>query len=144
MKVTIKMEGYEELTVDMKPEGSTKIEGQSCSQYARFFDDGCTGWSRDPEYNLMFLRCQEQHANERLKTKGHLFLNEVYDSLGIPRTKAGQMVGWIYDSNNGDNYVDFGIFNGSENSRAFVNGRERSILLDFNVDGDIWNLIEEE
>ena len=114
------------------------------SEYARFYDDGNTEWSKDPEYNLMFLRKQQEYANELLKSRGHLFLNEVYDMLGIPRTQAGQMVGWIYDEKNpvGDNYVDFGIYDmDNERKRAFVNGYERTILLDFNVDGVIYNKI---
>lgn len=114
------------------------------SDYARFFDDGCTGWEKDPEMNLMFLKRQQNYANERLQRKGHLFLNEVYDMLGIPRTKAGQIVGWIYDEKNpiGDNFVDFGIYDiHSEAKRNFVNGYERTILLDFNVDGNITDLI---
>lgn len=124
---------------------------QGISEYARFFDE----WSsvdhkKDPEYNLMFLRRQQDYANEVLKSRGHLFLNEVYDMLGIPRTKAGQVVGWIYNEENpnGDNYVDFGIYNLSnlsdsqkERKMAFVNGHEYSILLDFNVDGPIYDLI---
>lgn len=112
------------------------------SEYARFFDDGCAGWTKDPEYNLMFLRDQQRYANDLLKAKGHLFLNEVYDLLGIPRTKAGQIVGWIYDEKhpNGDNFVDFGIYDTNKTAnRDFVNGYERTILLDFNVDGNIWD-----
>ena len=112
------------------------------SEYARFFDDGCAGWTKDPEYNLMFLRDQQRYANDLLKSKGHLFLNEVYDLLGIPRTKAGQIVGWIYDEKhpNGDNFVDFGIYDTNKTAnRDFVNGSERTILLDFNVDGNIWD-----
>ena len=73
-----------------------------------------------------------------------MFLNEVYDMLGIDRTKAGNIVGWIYDEKNpvGDNYIDFGIYNvDSERNRAFVNGYERNILLDFNVDGNILEMI---
>ena len=92
----------------------------------------------------MFLRRQEDWANELLKAKGHLFLNEVYDMLGIPRTKAGQVVGWIYDEKNpiGDNFVDFGIYDiHRPRNRDFVNGIERTILLDFNVDGNILDLI---
>lgn len=114
------------------------------SEYARFYDDGNTEWSKDPEYNLMFLRKQQEYANELLKSRGHLFLNEVYDMLGIPRSKAGQIVGWIYDEKNpnGDNYVDFGIYDmDNERKRAFVNGYERTILLDFNVDGVIYDMI---
>lgn len=114
------------------------------SDYARFFDDGCTGWEKDSEYNLMFLRAQQQFANDKLRASGHLFLNEVYDMLGIPRTKAGQVVGWVYNTENpiGDNYVDFGMYDmHREVVRNFVNGYERTILLDFNVDGNIWDLM---
>ena len=92
----------------------------------------------------MFLRRQQDAANEILKDKGHMFLNEVYDMLGIHRTSAGQIVGWIYDEKNpiGDNYIDFGIYDVNKpKNRDFVNGIERSILLDFNVDGVIYNLI---
>ena len=115
------------------------------SPYARFYDDGCAGWDKDAEYNLMFLRQQQAYANDLLKTRGHLLLNEVYDMLGIPRSKAGMVVGWIYDEENaiGDNYVDFGIYDSyRENARDFVNGRERVILLDFNVDGNIYELMQ--
>lgn len=128
-----------------------------CSDYARYFDENCAHWDSDPEYNLVFLRAQQQYANDLLRTKGHLFLNEVYDMLGIPRTKAGQVVGWYYDEKNptGDNYVDFGIYNTNvsgyrndytndtiaEERRDFVNGYKKTILLDFNVDGNIWDLI---
>ena len=64
--------------------------------------------------------------------------------LAIPRTKAGQVVGWIYDEKHpiGDNFVDFGIIDiNDERKRAFMNGYERNILLDFNVDGNILDLI---
>ena len=114
------------------------------SDYAKCFDDGCTGWTKNGEMKLMFLRRELDWANERLKARGYLFLNEVYESLGIPRTKAGQVVGWVYDEKNprGDNYVDFGIYNiYDEKARDFVNGYERSIWLDFNVDGNILDLI---
>lgn len=115
---------------------------EEISEFARFFDDGNTGWTKDPEYNLKFLRCQQNYANDLLRNKGYLFLNEVYNLLGIPETRAGNVVGWIYDEKNpvGDNYVDFGIYKGREGNRLFVNGRERSVLLDFNVDGPILDL----
>ena len=75
-----------------------------------------------------------------------MFLNEVYDALGIPLTKAGQVVGWIYNPNDKtiNSYVDFGIFNQNKQSNLFVNGYERSIKLDFNVDGVIWNSVNYE
>lgn len=114
------------------------------SPYARFYDDGCEGWQKDSEYNLMFLRAEQNYANDRLKARGYLFLNEVYERLGIPTTKAGQMVGWVYkpDDPKYSNYVDFGIYDMyRQKCREFVNGHERTILLDFNVDGDILDLI---
>lgn len=151
LKYNIKAKEVEETTVDEKT-GEEKVtkktvnvaDPNNYSTYARFFDDGCTGWTKDPEYNLMFLKNQQRYANDLLKSRGHLFLNEVYDMLGIPRTKAGQVVGWIYDEEypNGDNFVDFGIYDlYNEKARDFVNGYEKTILLDFNVDGDIMNLI---
>lgn len=116
------------------------------SPYARFFDAASKDFEKDPEYNLMFLRSQQNYANELLKSRGHVFLNEVYDLLDIPRTQAGQVVGWIYDPNNpkcqGDNYIDFGIYDNNDLAkRRFVNGLEYNILLDFNVDGVIYDKI---
>lgn len=114
------------------------------SDYAKFFDESCAGWTKDPELNLCFLKRQQDYANEVLKAKGYLFLNDAYEMLGIQRTKAGQCVGWIYDEKNpvGDNCVDFGIYDTyKEGCRNFVNGYERSILLDFNVDGNILDMI---
>lgn len=67
-------------------------------------------------------------------------MNEVYEMLGFPITKAGASVGWIYNKDEpvGDNFVDFGIYNlNSQKAHDFVNGYERSIVLDFNVDGPI-------
>ena len=113
------------------------------SDYARFFDESCAAWQNDAEYNLTFLKAQQQYANDLLKSRGRLFLNEVYRMLGIDETKAGQVVGWVYNPDNptGDNFVDFGIYNMQrERVRAFVNGYEPNILLDFNVDGVIWDL----
>lgn len=114
------------------------------SDYARFFAEGQMGWEKDPEHNLYFLKCQERIANEKLQERGHLFLNEVYDLIDVPRTKAGQIMGWVWDPDNADidNYVDFGIYNIDDaRKRAFVNGDECNILLDFNVEGNVWDLM---
>lgn len=118
----------------------TTVGPNGASIYARFFDQMCSNWSPRPEYNLIFLQAQQAYANDMLHARGHVFLNEVYDMLDIPRTKAGAVVGWV--KNNGDNFIDFGIFD-RDNSRArdFVNGREGAILLDFNVDGVVYDLI---
>lgn len=115
------------------------------SIYSVFFDEYNPNWSKDPEINKLFLRSQQNYLNDLLHARGHLFLNEVYDSLGFNHSQAGSVVGWIL-SPDGDNYVDLGVFNGSdaEEIRDFVNGREGSVLLDFNVDGLIYNRIPNE
>ena len=150
LKYNIKAKEFETVTVDEK--GKEKVEKEIVnvadpnlySDYARFFDESCAGWSKDAEANFTFLKCQQNYANNKLKAQGYLFLNDVYKMLGIPATKAGQVVGWIYDEKNpiGDNFVDFGILNVDvERVRAFVNGYERNILLDFNVDGNILDMM---
>lgn len=145
INITIKIDDCEVVNVTKEIENEVKTEDKAeinVSHYARFFDDGCIGWEKDSEYNLMFLKAQQDYANDRLKAEGHLFLNEVYDMLGIPRSKEGQLVGWIYRTDNpvGDNRVDFGLH--EERNSDFVNGRTNVILLDFNVDGNILELIE--
>lgn len=112
------------------------------SQYAKFFDELCPDFKKNAEYNMIFLKAQQNYANDMLRSRGHVFLNEVYDSLGIPRTGAGAAVGWVHGKG-GDDFIDFGIFDDRTNERVrdFVNGRENAILLDFNVDGVIWDKI---
>ena len=126
------------------------VNPSDISAYARFFEEYTKDekgnsikndyWNNDNEYNLMFIKKIERYANDRLKIKGFLFLNEVYEMLGLPRTKEGQIVGWVYDENNeeGDNYVDFGLYKDNLSYSDFVNGFENAILLDFNVDGNVW------
>lgn len=114
------------------------------SPYAIVYDDGNIGWEKDPELNKFFLLEMQDFANAKLRERGHMFLNDVYDLLGARRTKAGAQVGWIYDEKHpvGDNYIDFGIFDIHNPDKVrFINGYERSILLDFNVDGVILDLI---
>lgn len=122
-----------------------RVGPEAESIYAKFFDPTCPAWSPDPEVNMLFLNCQQQFLNDRLHVYGHVFLNEAYDALGIPRTRAGQVVGWVLSGDGEtDNYIDFGIFDGKKQvTRDFVNGREGSILLDFNVDGLIYDKLED-
>ena len=121
--------------------GSMDDGRMSLSPYARFFNSSCPGWSKDPEMNKLFLKQIENYMNEKLKAQSYLFLNEVYDQLGMARSKVGQIVGWIYNPENptGDNHVDFDIY--SDRNQDFVNGIETDALLDFNVDGYILNIL---
>lgn len=140
----------EETVTEKGPDGKNKkvkktvdeLDPNHTSQYARFFDDGSKNWGKNPEYNMLFLKAQQNYANDLLKARGHVFLNEVYDMLGIPRSQAGSVVGWVLNEEN-DNFVDFGMYNVNDvHARDFINGYESSILLDFNVDGVIYDLID--
>ena len=138
--ITIETDGEGKVNVTTETDERDKAgKDEPCdfSQYARFFDDGRVGWTKDPEYNLMFLKQQECFANDKLRAQGYLLLNDVYDMLGIPRSKVGMVVGWIYDKENhiGDNRVDFGLY--SKQNQEFINGYRAVAILDFNVDGDI-------
>ena len=136
------------LDEDGNPTGETTTEtveevtNSHISDYAKFFDECCPAWSKDSERNLMFLKAQQNYANDLLHARGYVFLNEVYDLLGIPKTSAGQIIGWIDNTEHGDGYIDFDIYDRTrEGNRMFVNGHERSVLLDFNVDGPILDYI---
>lgn len=131
------------------------LNGKDCSMYARLFDkqiydddgiswSGSSQWSPNAEYNATTLVLKCNWANDHLKAHGYLFLNELYDELGFPKTQAGQAVGWVYDGN-GDNYISFGpevdaIINKTEGFTDFRDGRP--ILVDFNVDGVMWDMID--
>ena len=139
--------GTREVTVEdpktKKKTTTIKVAPGDPSIYARFFDESSSSWSKESEYNFIFLKAQQNYANDLLHARGHIFLNEVYDMLGLERSKAGAVVGWLLTKNGStDNFVNFGIFDDSDRARDFVNGFEGSILLDFNVDGVIFDKLE--
>lgn len=111
------------------------------SIYARVFDEGSTQWSREPNKNQFFLRATQDYANDLLRSKGIVFLNDIYDMLGLARSPEGQVVGWVNGSKNGDGYIDFGIFENADKftSIRFIRGDERNVILDFNVDGVVYD-----
>ena len=131
---------------EKKVKKTIKVIGDTeCSPYARIFDELNPYWEKDYDLRMFFLRQQRQYAEDKLIIHKYLFLNDVYDLLGFPKTKKGQVVGWIYEPDNkiGDNYVDFGVFDiMKQGSRDFINGYEPAILLDFNIDGPILERIK--
>lgn len=159
LRYNIKAEEIEEKVVDENGEEKvvkksvSVVNPSEISGYARFFEkytvdkDGNQiinpNWESNNEYNIMFLKAQERYANDLLRSRGHLFLNEVYDMLGLPRSKAGQVVGWVYSEDNpvGDNFVDFGLYADNLSYSDYVNGFDPAILLDFNVDGNVLDLM---
>lgn len=114
---------------------------RTVSGFAKFFDEYSTQYQPNAENNLYFLRLQQNHANDMLRVRGHVYLNEVYDMLGLPRTREGGIYGWIMNGD-GTTNIDFGIYNiDNPSGRSFVNGYEKAILLDFNVSGIMWDQI---
>lgn len=138
----------ETVTDDMGNEKQVDKIVKACnplgSPYAFLFDECNHNWQRTPDYNQMFLNAQMNWANDVLRTRGYITLNEVLESIGIDPTPAGFVVGWVYKdgkNENGDTFVDFGLDSDSENVKYFLSGDEPSVWLDFNVQGNIMNLI---
>lgn len=128
----------EDETIDGKIKALRKADPNRWSPYAKFFDEYNANWKKNPEFNRIFIQAQQNYVNHLLQARGHVFLNEVYDGLGFDHTQAGAVVGWVIGQD-GDNYIDFGMF--EDVNSKFVNGWERSIILDFNVDGVIYDKI---
>jgi hypothetical protein len=128
-----------------KIEGSKKtakvLEVVGPDHYRRVFDPSNIHYERTSEFNRIFLDIQERTFNQRLQAYGYVFLNDVYVALGFPRTTAGNVVGWIYKSERGDGYIDFGLY--EAHAQDFIMGRTPELVLNFNVDGAILDLIEE-
>ncbi len=137
-------EGKVSETVKGKTKQVTRQVYPHGSPYARCFDAVNTKEFKKnrPDLNLVLIMAVERYANIKLQTQGYLFLNEVYRDLGMDETPNGQIVGWMYDTTRGDGFIDFGINNPeNEMARKFLRGEEDSVWLDFNVDGQIYDLI---
>jgi hypothetical protein len=108
-----------------------------------WFDETNVNWTRSAKSNYLFLKGHQAHMNRLLNIRGHVFLNDVFDALSLPRTREGQITGWLYNNPKGDNFVDFGFMTGQDpHTVAFRNEVEKTVRLNFNIDRDpIFNLI---
>jgi Family of unknown function (DUF6353) len=114
------------------------INPDHMSAYAVLFNESSANWTKDAELNRIFLTANQNHANQMLLARGHVFLNEIYDMLDIPRSSWGSVVGWVHNQDR-DSHIDFGMW--EDRAERFMNGEERSVWLDFNVDGIIYDKI---
>lgn len=144
LRYNIKAEEIEETVTDekgkeKKVKKSIEVADLNASGYVKYFTRSNPYWEEDSSYVEMFLRSQQNYANDKLKATGHLTLNDVYDMLGFHDSKAGMVVGWIYDLDhpNGDNYVEFDVK--KVNLPNEQDGYEEAYAIDFNVDGNIYN-----
>ena len=131
---------HEDGTTEIVKSTVNVADPNAISDYAFFFDESCLAWTRDAETNFMIAKNSQAQLNDKFQRQGYLYLNDVRDAFGLPRTKAGQVVGWLLGGPDNDGYIDLGIFNpDSERARAFVNGYEKNLMIEPNVDGNIWD-----
>ena len=150
----IKMKEVE--TVEEDPETGKKkkkkdilavVEDSPIGDYVEYFERPNLFAEKSIEGNLLFLRMKERLANDMLKAHASdgvpLFLNEVRKELGFPPTKIGHRVGWIYnpDDPTRDSEVKFRIQVVKKPCITDDGGTlyEDTIMIDFNVDGDVWS-----
>lgn len=112
------------------------------------FDDRCKGFERNPYYNVEYLENIQALLNQRLKDRGCVFLNELYDMLELPRTHFGSVTGWVQDGDISKGCVDLGLFARIESHGVMIEANERAfkgdipeIILTPNIDGNILDLI---
>ena len=111
------------------------------SDYSRFFQSGCKGFDASSgRYNLLYLKGIQAMFNNKLIADGYVMLNDVYRELGFDTIPEGWSIGWVYDEANpiGDNYIDFGLYEARNKNQRAVNDWEPVILMDFNVDGNLY------
>lgn len=111
------------------------------SDYSRFFQSGCKGFDASSgRYNLLYLKGIQAMFNNKLIADGYVMLNDVYRELGFDTIPEGWSIGWVYDESNpiGDNYIDFGLYEARNKNQRAVNDWEPVILMDFNVDGNLY------
>ena len=111
------------------------------SDYSRFFQSGCRGFDENSgRYNILYLKGIQAMFNNKLIADGYVMLNDVYRELGFDTIPEGWSIGWVYDEANpiGDNYIDFGLYEARNKNQRAVNDWEPVILMDFNVDGNLY------
>lgn len=150
LRYGVEREKIEETVTDENGKKKTKkseveVISSTPSDYVRYWEQYIKNgvlnpnWDPNPEFNIMFLKGVQAEANHLLHGRGYIFLNEVFDMLGFEHTQLGQVVGW-YDDGSGDGFVDFGLYNlNYPENRRVINGNEGVIILEFNVDGIIWD-----
>lgn len=116
----------------------TALDPSSAAALTYWFDRKTSSWNAAPGYNQNMLDGQQDWCNILLAKRGHLFLNDVYDLLGIERTREGNILGWVHeDLGNNDTFVRFG----HQNDGEFIGGFKKDVMLEFNIHGPILDLI---
>lgn len=84
------------------------------------FDRNSPYWNEDGGFNLLFLRAQERYLNDLAKSRGYIYLNQIYEVLGVCWNPENENECLKYDKN----YIvqfQFEVFHESNSSlRIFI------------------------
>ena len=137
----------EEKVVDEKgKEKTVKKQVTVCeggpSLYSRFFDEANQNFINVEGTPEFFIEGQERYLNDLLRSKKIVYLNDAYQELGFKPSKAGAIVGWVYDKDGkeGDNYIRIRkkwVNVPVENTMTGETVYDKRLIVDFNVDGPI-------
>lgn len=144
------VETTEETVIDKN--GNEKIKkvkterNDGLSPYGKFFDSSSRCFSKDPQINYNFLMLAQQQLNNDLRAnpEGIVFLNDVYNTLDLPKTKAGQILGWKYNPNVNatSNNISLGIDLKINDRARDISCHEPVFYIDF-VENPPYNVWEE-
>src|SRR4051812_11734982 len=73
----------------------TEVLQPSETSYSMVFGPDNPNWTNDRDCNVLFLRGIQTYLSHLLCVRGHVLLNDVFDSLGTPRRKEGFTIGWL-------------------------------------------------
>jgi hypothetical protein len=83
-----------------------KFEITIHKEYGFAFNEKNHHWNANDEYNLIFIRTTINYLNQLFHSRGYLFLNEALQAFGLPLCTAGQLVGWL---DNSDSDIDVSV-----------------------------------
>lgn len=152
---------YEEEVTETRDENGKKVKNKTTVEnikgevpgmspysyyWGQYVSDGKGGlclnerWDANENFNLTYLSIAQSTWNDILHKRGHVLLNEVLDDIGLHMSQIAGHAGWL--SHNGKNFIDFGLYhNERKNIKTLLNGKEGTLVLDFNVEGDILRLL---
>lgn len=138
---------YHNIETEVIGDGKKKKEMavmKDASMYDVVFSSATSDYSHDDAewnhetqewegYDVTLVAKTREVLQNRLESKGRVFLNEAKKDLGMDETRAGQVVGWIYDPSDEtrDSHIEIDMYPTMDD-----NG-EPTLGLAFNVDGPI-------
>lgn len=147
LKYNVKAAEVEETVIDGKGKEKTVkktidvVDPNAIGPYEVFFDNTSPCWEPNTEYNVMYLNAEMNAFTNKLRaTKECIFLNDIFDRIGLPKTQEGQLMGWRYDKDRNwvDNKIDYVIKEVYRPNEYVEGGYEKVLLIEFRVDGNVW------